>query len=313
MKRSVQRTPGDIRTGFVTTDDGLQLHWRAVGSGPLMVCNNGVGVSTFFWKYLVDHFRDRYTVVLWDYRAHGRSARGIDPAQADLTVARHAEDLHSILSAVAPDGEPAILVGHSMGCQVSLEYRRLHPARSHAIILMLGTAGRALDTFFDWGHFPKVFGAVHRLAFSIGPRLNDTIRPILESPLAWEFARRFALVDPYYTRREDLVPYMDHLASIDIRVFLETALQLNQHDAWDLLPTLDRPLLVIAAEKDDFTPMWCSQKIVDSTPDAELLVLADGSHAALIEQPETINHRIDRFLRERVSASPPLGVVPLHP
>ncbi len=79
------------------------------------------------------------------------------------------------------------------------------------------------------------------------------------------------------------------------------------------LATLDRPLLVIAAEKDDFTPMWCSQKIVDSTPDAELLVLADGSHAALIEQPETINHRIDRFLRERVSASPPLGVVPLHP
>jgi pimeloyl-ACP methyl ester carboxylesterase len=95
---------------------------------------------------------------------------------------------------------------------------------------------------------------------------------------------------------------MDHMASIDIRIFLETAMQLNNHDAWDLLPDLERPLLVIAAEKDDFTPMWCSQKIVDATPGAELLVLADGSHAALIEQPETINHRIERFLRERVSA-----------
>ena len=303
MQRSIQRRPGDIRTGFVTTDDGFQLHWRAVGSGPLLVCNNGVGVSTFFWKYVTDHFRDRYTIVLWDYRAHGRSGRGLDPAAADLSVERHARDLGCILEEIAPDGEPVVLIGHSMGCQVSLEFRRLFPARTRAIVLMLGTAGRALDTFFDWGHFPLVMKGIHKFAFKVGPRINDTLRPVLESPIAWQFARRFALIDPYYTRREDLTPYMDHMASIDIRVFLQTAMELNRHDAWDLLPELDRPLLVIAAERDDFTPMWCSQKIVDSTPDAELLVLADGSHAALIEQPETINHRLERFLKERVSFS----------
>ena len=28
------------------------------------------------------------------------------------------------------------------------------------------------------------------------------------------------------------------------------------------------------------------------------MVLADGSHAALIEQPETINFRLDRFIRD---------------
>lgn len=38
-------------------------------------------------------------------------------------------------------------------------------------------------------------------------------------------------------------------------------------------------------------------------PNAELLVLADGSHAALIEQPETINHRVDRFFQQRVNWS----------
>ncbi len=46
--------------------------------------------------------------------------------------------------------------------------------------------------------------------------------------------------------------------------------------------------------------MWCSEKMVEDTPDAELLVLADASHAALIEQPETINHRIERFIAERM-------------
>ncbi len=289
---------GSIRAGFATAEDGVELHWRAVGSGPPMVCCNGVGVSTFFWKYLVEHFRDRYTVILWDYRGHGRSGRLVDPTRDDLSVPRHATDLKVVLETACPGDGPAVLIGHSMGCQVILEFRRLFPARTGPLVIVLGTAGKALSTFFDWESFPSVFHALHRLAFAIGPHVNDVIRPLLRSPLAWEVARRFALIDPLYTRREDMVPYMEHLATIDIRVFLQSAWCLNEHDAWDLLPVLSRPLLVIAAENDSFTPLWCSEKIAHMTPGAELLVLADGSHAALIEQPETINHRIERFLQE---------------
>ena len=54
-----------VRSGFVRTPDGVHLYWRAVGHGPLLLCSNGVGVSTFFWKYIVEHFRYRYTVVVW--------------------------------------------------------------------------------------------------------------------------------------------------------------------------------------------------------------------------------------------------------
>jgi pimeloyl-ACP methyl ester carboxylesterase len=60
------------------------------------------------------------------------------------------------------------------------------------------------------------------------------------------------------------------------------------------------PVLVIAAENDKFTPMWCSRKIVAAIPEAELLILADASHAALVEQPETINHRVARYLAKLV-------------
>ena len=296
-----------IQTGYATADDGVQLYWRAVGQGPLMVCSNGVGVSTFFWKYLVEHFRDRYTVLLWDYRAHGRSARSLDPTTADLSVHRHAADLEAILAAVNPDNAlgPAILVGHSMGCQVSLEHHRQHPERAAALVLMLGTAGRALDTFFDWSGSPRLFHLIHRLVFALGPAANEVMRPLLLSPLAWPVARSLALVDPLYTRPEDLLLYTRHMASIDARVFIESVIQLNQHNAWDLLPHIRCPVLVVAAENDTFTPLWCSRRIVAQTPGAELLILADGSHAALIEQPETINHRLGRFLAERVARSRP--------
>ena len=294
-----------VHSGYAQTDDGLSLHWRTVGTGPLIVCCNGVGVGTFFWKYLTAHFCDQHTVLLWDYRGHGRSDRRIDPHTANMRIERHADDLATVLDAAAqvrPDlrDQPALLVGHSMGCQVALETRRRHPERVGGLVLMLGTAGRALQTFFDNPRSPSFFQMAHRIIFKSGERANELVKPLLESPLAWKVATRFSLVDPYYTKQEDMLPYMEHLATLDQRLFIENVLRTDDHDAWDLLPDLDRPLLVIAAENDKFTPMWCSEKMVDQTPGAELLILADASHAALIEQPETINHRVARFINERM-------------
>jgi len=293
-------TPPPSRTGTICADDGVEIHWSAVGDGPIIACQNGVGVGTFFWKYVEQHFRDSHTVVTWDYRGHGESDRRLDPHTADMSVARHADDLATVLKHLSPQGAPALLVGHSMGCQVSLETRRRHPELVAGLVLILGTAGHALRTFFDNPRSPLLFRAIKKIIFRTGDLANELSRPVLASPLAWSLTKRLSLVDPYYTAKEDMVPYMDHLATLDMRLFIQCILQTETHNAWDLLPNLDRPLLVIAGEKDKFTPMWCSRKMVDITPGAELLVLADASHAALIEQPESINHRIERFLRERL-------------
>ena len=304
--RSTVEAP--IVSGHAIASDGVELYWRAVGEGPWIACCNGVGVSTFFWKYVTSQFADRYTVIVWDYRGHGRSQRQLDPHTTDMSVERHADDLKAVLQALATSlklekPRPSLLLGHSMGCQVALETRRRAPDLVHGLVLMLGTAGKTLSTFFDWPHSPKVFGLAHKALFNAGPRANDFIRPLLESPLAFSFATQFSLVDPYYTKSEDFIPYLEHLATLDFRLFIENVCKTNDHDAWELLPVLDRPLLVVAAENDKFTPMWCSEKIVTDTPGAELMVLADASHAALIEQPDTINHRLERFIRERTGLS----------
>jgi pimeloyl-ACP methyl ester carboxylesterase len=297
-----------IVSGHAIASDGVELYWRAIGSGPWITCCNGVGVSTFFWKYIASQFSDRYTVILWDYRGHGRSQRKLDPHSADMSIERHADDLSTVLNAVAiaqglAAPRPAVLLGHSMGCQVALEARRRSPELVHGLVLMLGTAGKTLSTFFDWPHSPKIFRAAHIALFRAGPKGNDIVRPLLESPLAFKIATKFSLVDPFYTLAEDFLPYLEHLATLDMRLFIENVCKTNEHDAWDTLPGLDRPLLVVAGENDKFTPMWCSEKMVSDTPGAELMVLADASHAALIEQPETINHRLERFFRERTGLS----------
>ncbi len=286
-----------VRAGFAVAEDGTRLYWRAVGQGPAILCCNGVGVSLFFWKYLVEHYCRTHTVVLWDYRAHGRSDRPADIGGADLSIERHARDLQVVMDTAGVSD--ALLLGHSMGVQVILELHRQAPHRVRGLIPMLGTAGRALETFYDYPRSPVIFEAVARVLDRVGDRAHYFIRPLLESPIAWWFARKAFLVDPYYTRQEDMLPYMRHLASLDMRVFVRSVLCAQDHDAWDTLPTIRVPTLVVAAERDAFTPMWLSRKMAATIPGAELLVLAEATHTAIIEQPDTINHRIDRFLAER--------------
>ena len=43
-----------------------------------------------------------------------------------------------------------------------------------------------------------------------------------------------------------------------------------------------------------------AKTMAELIPDADLMILAEASHAAIVEHPDTINLRIERFFRERV-------------
>jgi pimeloyl-ACP methyl ester carboxylesterase len=289
-----------VSAGFTPTEDGLQLYYRVLGDhGPVIACCNGIGVSTFFWKYIAEHLRTSYRVILWDYRGHGRSMPPADVTSADLSMTRNAKDLHAVLEAVAP-GEPAILMGHSMGCQVVLEYHRQHPERVRALVPMLGTYGRALDTFFDSKHSKRLIDLVADLVSRSNRASQRLMLPLYASPVAFAFAKYTGLVDKYYMNQRDLDKYTEHLLQVDPRLFLRMAQEMGFHDLEDYLPTIAVPTLVFGAENDLFTPLHRSESMAHLIPDAQLTILADGSHAAIVEHPETINLRIERFFRERV-------------
>jgi pimeloyl-ACP methyl ester carboxylesterase len=167
-----------FRTGFATTDDGLQLHWRAVGWASDRVLQR---------RLLLEVLRAirPFTVVTWDYRGHGRSDRRIDPREMDLGVPRHADDLAAVLGAVCGRTAPALLVGHSMGCQVALETRRRHPDLCAGLLLILGTAGKALETFST--PIAGVLPARAPIRVRVRQRVERDRAPAPQSPLAWFF------------------------------------------------------------------------------------------------------------------------------
>ncbi len=77
---------------------------------------------------------------------------------------------------------------------------------------------------------------------------------------------------------------------------------LGEHTAWDVLPTVMVPTLVIAAEFDGFTPPDLAHRVADTLPDAEFLMLDGATHAGIVEQPERINEAVADWLERRILA-----------
>jgi len=293
--RPHRRSPWWRRSGTATSTLGCSLAWADGGpedAALTLLCSNGLGVSTFFWDYVGGYFSDRHRVVVWDYPGHGASSRPDDPALA--TLPGLADDLVAVMDAAGIGS--AVLLGHSLGCQVVLEAYRRHPDRIRGLIPILGAPGRPAETLFH----PRFGRIVYRLAYELGTRLTWLSEFALETGLtrreAWFVVRWSGLVHPDLCRRDDFQPYLDHLAHQDPVVFVEMLRAAQAHDATDMLGTIRVPTLVIAGERDVFTPRHLSVQMAGRIPNAEMLEIPRGSHAALIEQPELINLRIEKFL-----------------
>src|SRR3712207_508539 len=133
----------------VTTDDGVDLHveFDGVVDAPLtVVFSHGFTARLAEWELQRRALRDRYRLVLWDQRGHGRSA--VTPLP-DATIDRTGRDLGQVLDAVVPSG-PVVLAGHSMGGMSVMALARQRPElfgdRVVGVFLLATSAGGLVET-----------------------------------------------------------------------------------------------------------------------------------------------------------------------
>lgn len=280
---------------FVRLDDGAALYVRSEGEGPALVFCNGLGVSTFFWDHYREAFAGNYRTVTWDYRGHGKSGPAPD---GGFGIATCASDLLRVMDHLGI--ENAVLVGHSLGSQTILEAYRKAPQRVLALVPTLGGYGRTVETFMNTKLSLPALKAMRTLAMLSPSASKALVERVVGWRATWGVVRALGVVHPDLCPRQEMEPYLEHLARLDLRTYFQLALDLQDHDAADVLPTIRVPTLVFAGERDLFTPMAVSERMVEQIPEAELCVVPRGSHAALIEQPQLMSLRLERFLVDRL-------------
>jgi len=244
------------------TRGDARLYYEDDGNGPAILLTHGFVASTGMWDGQVAAFRDRYRLIRWDMRGHGRTECPDDPAAfgQDITVA----DMTAILDHLGI--ETAVIAGHSLGGFMSLRFNVLHPERVRALILQgCGPGYRSAESRAKWNQ--RVDGR----AKTIEEEGFEALGGAAEVPVSIQ-----------RSRRELALAARGILAQVDAKVI-------------DSLPNISVPTLVIIGAGDEYY-LQGADYMASRIPGAEHVVVPDAGHGVNVDQPERVNAAFEAFL-----------------
>jgi pimeloyl-ACP methyl ester carboxylesterase len=280
---------------FVTAEDGARIAYRVYGAGePTVLLSNGIGCNQAYVDHLIRDLAQRHRTVIWDYRGHVDSDPPADPRE--LTVEVCLQDLHAVAQAIG--AERTVLAGFSMGVQIGLEYLHRHPQGICGFLALLGTYEYPLRSFFHMGRLgERVVPGLLRAVRSQPELMQRVWSTVLSGP--WVFpAAQLLVLNRKAARRDDFESWRRHLAGTRVETFLQLGIYLGAHSAAHALEAAARiPCLIVAGDRDNFTPIRVCRRMHERIPGSEWVEICGASHGGLFEFPEQINPRVLEFMQ----------------
>ncbi|NUO43200.1 MAG: SDR family oxidoreductase [Streptomyces sp.] len=190
-----------VRTG------GVELCVAELGEPgqPTVVLVHGYPDSKEVWAQVAARLADRFHVVLYDVRGHGRSTAP-RPLRGGFTLEKLTDDFLAVADAVSPD-RPVHLVGHDWGSVQSWEFATV--ARTEGrIASFTSMSGPSLDHFGHWINTRLRRPTPRRVGQLLGQGAKSWYVYALHTPVLPELAWRGPLgkVWPRLLERFERVP-----------------------------------------------------------------------------------------------------------
>lgn len=234
----------------------------------------------------LDVLGDILRLTYLDQRGEGLSTReGLD----GMTMERYADDLDALRRSLAL--ERPVLIGHSHGASVALEFAVKYPDVAVLLCLIAGVGT------YDYEMVRPP---------SAEARLDEAARAVLARPPENDddLVARMRLRMPAAVADEASIPAVlgairETTCSIDVwrmqeRGFAET---------WSILSSLGTvrvPALVISGAEDWITPPAVVEQLASALPDSELVMIPNCGHFPWVEQPTVFFGAVRAFLGRRL-------------
>jgi pimeloyl-ACP methyl ester carboxylesterase len=166
------------------------------------------------------------------------------------------------------------------------------PERISALVSITGPFASAINSLYNTTIAPRLFPAGLILAKTVARPLW---RALFKMPFTHPLAIQFGALGPK-TKMEDMKPYYEHLAELDLQMILKAAEAMHAHSAEDILRKVKVPTLVIVGERDNFVPPWVGHVMTSRIPVAEMLIVPGGTHGTIVEEPKMVNKAVHDFL-----------------
>lgn len=254
----------------------VTLHYDDLGAGRPLVFVHGWAMSSRAWRFQQE-LASGNRLLLLDQRGHGGSATAAGYALDDF-----AADLVNFFEGL--DLQDAVLVGWSLGVQVALQAFPNLKSRLAGLVLVGGTPRFTTTEGYSHGQAPvEVKGMGLRLRRDYQKTMGDF------------FKGMFAEGEMDHAQYQRIVhEIVMGGQSPDTEAAREALQILSVADQRELLPLIDRPVLLVHGELDTICPASASAYMAEWMPMATLKIMEGCGHAPFMTRPEEFN----RLVRE---------------
>ncbi len=258
--------------------NGVELAYDLQGAGEPLVLIHGAQGDQSMFAGIAPAFANQFRVLTFDQRGSGLSEK----PDMEYSMALLADDTAVLMEHVG--FASAHIIGVSMGGMIAQEFTLRHPHKVRSLVLGCTTPGG-----------PKAvrIGGEAFTAYSTEPLSpEERGRALAEA----------AFTKGYIAQHPEVIPAMIEARRqrpLDPVALSHRMKAAYAHDAYDQLPHVACPTLVITG-KDDALISWENSRILaERIPGAKLVLLEPAGHVFWLEQPEHSRAAILAFLQEQ--------------
>ena len=288
--------PGESRT--VDLDGSVHyVDFGGPAEGPVMVLVHGLGGSHLNWDLFGPLVREHARVFAVDLPGFGRS----EPGGRTASVAANVAVLHRFLTEVV--GEPAVLVGNSMGGMISILEAGEHPDAVRGLVLLdpaVPGPRRALDPLV------AVTFALYALPF-VGERFLWLRRRRASAVSRVREMLALCGVDPDQVPRgviDRSVTLLEEREDVDgmDRAFLAAARSLlrllaDPRRYRSAMTSIGAPVLLVHGDRDRLVPVAAARDIARRHPAWRYTEMAGVGHIPQLQEPDRLAGEVLDWMR----------------
>ena len=265
--------------------DGLKVHYRDEGRGPVILLLHGVQSSLHTWDGWVNLLKHKYRIIRIDLPGWGFTG----PSNFGYNGADTAKFLKKFIDAKGI--KKLSLAGNSYGGFVSWNFTRDYPATVEKLILL------------DAGGYPfkaplpvvlLTTPIIRDMAYLITPRF--ILKFIVADSVRDVYGTRSRVTQDTIDRYFDLMMYNGNLKE-SVTVFLAIQKTLETEPVG--VNTIKVPTLIMWGKQDRWIPLHVMERFKKDIPHARVILYEGAGHIPMEEIPEVTAKDADAFLSGR--------------
>jgi len=278
FRRSDVRSPDGTRIACYVGGLARKAHTVVVAGDPM--------APSRLWHHQLSYLGDRLRFVTWDWRGQCGSQTP-KPRPGRYALSAQLDDLRAVIDSVVPAEQTLTLMGFGVGAQLAIEAFRERRDQVRAMVFIAAAAGRPLaDLALGACALPLA------LSWATAGNGHATRRTRLARRWSMMMLGRMAARSHNAEVHRTVATAVDEL---QVDAYLGCLQSLATHDAFDELPRVEVPTLVIAGGQDRLTPPAVTHQLARHLPNSRITLVPRAQHPVFLEYPDLVNLQLEQF------------------